>query len=667
MSKPTLNLNDNHRNTLLAGFRYIDRLLAEAVAGLTPAEDGAIFTLLIPDATPVQRKIISDQVARVRRAIRAALEACSVSIRPPPIGALWSLQSSLISIDIALEELGPAHLRGYGSIDDATAEGIRTLQAQIRTVLADLQNYVASGSGANLAARLERLDQTRDEVRLLSELERVIRSHGLVELRHALSLLLDRLEKNRWTVAFVGRVSCGKSSLLNYLLVTDILPSGVTPVTAVPIRIVPGPELVATVSFASSKPVRIPGAQIGEFASEERNPGNRRQVTDIVLEMPATRLAGDVCFVDTPGLGSLATAGGAQTLGFLPRCDLGVFLLDCSSTLTEEDLAVIRTLFECGADVLVVLSKADLLGPADRDSMLAYVGRQLAASLSREVPISLVSVADGHATLTEAWFAHALAPRQAMHLQLAAQALRRKAGGLKEAVIAALNRYCDRFIHASISLGSGANLGAAQAALEGNRRRLFDLVFRATPSVDAVVDEAADILVRETVKSPEDRPKALAEILARIASRVGDACEKILQETRLVIARSLEQAGRSAAVPELPIPASRPLFDPAATAAAVGVDPNLRRWPTGVIRRALLRRSLRIRGRVALDESLRAYGSSLIAWGQQYLDDLGRQFNAEVGIAESGLAAVDPAAPSPGLIQDLELLRNWNSLARDPS
>ena len=329
MSRPPLHLNENHQRTLLAGFRYIDNLLAEALAGLHSGDDGSIFSPTVPDATPVQRRVITDQAARLRRTLRAALDACAIPVSPPTVGALWNVRCTLISLDIALEDMSPDHLRGYGAIDETTAAGVSALQAQIRTILGELQAYIESGLGGDLTVRLACLDQTKDEVRLLRELERIVTAHGLVELRGALTRLLDRLEKNWWTVAFIGRVSSGKSSLLNHLLATRVLPAGVTPITAVPIRIVSGAEATATVFFATEKARKIPAGELGDFASEEHNPGNARQVTDILLELPAVRLAGDICFVDTPGLGSLATAGAAQTLAFLPRCDLGVSAARC--------------------------------------------------------------------------------------------------------------------------------------------------------------------------------------------------------------------------------------------------------------------------------------------------------------------------------------------------
>ena len=89
----------------------------------------------------------------------------------------------------------------------------------------------------NLQERLERLEQTGEEVSLLRKLETVITEHGLVEFRSTLSMVLDRLEDNSFEIAMFGGVSSGKSSLLNAILETDVLPVGVTPITAVPTRL----------------------------------------------------------------------------------------------------------------------------------------------------------------------------------------------------------------------------------------------------------------------------------------------------------------------------------------------------------------------------------------------------------------------------------------------
>jgi GTP-binding protein EngB required for normal cell division len=661
MPNPAIRLNENHRRALLAGFRHIDRLLTDGSVGLGPSDDTAIFGLVSPDATPVQKKVIADQIKRVRQAVRKALDACDLAIPPPTVAALWSLQTYLMSVDITLEEMGPKHLVGYGPLDQATADAVRAFQAQIRATVADVQKFVASGSGGDLAARLRRLDHTRDEIRLLAEVERIITERGLVELRPALSVLLEKAEFNPWTVAFVGRVSSGKSSLLNFLLSCDLLPSGITPVTAVPIRIVPGAEVVATVSFALERPLRIPGGRLEAFASEDQNPGNARHVTDILLEIPSTRFSGNVCLVDTPGLGSLATAGAAETLAFLPRCDLGVFLLDCAGTLTEEDVAVMRSLLEGGAEVLVVASKADLLTAEEQPRMLSYLRRQLSESFGRELPVSLVSVAEGYQGEAERWFAETLEPRQHDHERLAADGLRRKVGALREAVLSALIRRQGLTRRFSRATDQEAILGPARSALERQSRRLYDVITNATPRPEAVWEEVAETLAQPSYRSRTGTfDNILAAILARIASRMDNALAKHLEEVRLGLMSAAEQSGMGAEA--FPRPAAKPLFDASAIIAASPNSLPWRYWPRWLFR-VILRARLAASATDTLEKSVRAYEASLRRWGERYIEELARQFNVGAGLA-SGAGEIEEESPSiEELERDVALLSHWNQPA----
>src|SRR5208337_3222577 len=107
------------------------------------------------------------------------------------------------------------------------------------------------------------------------------------------------------------------------------------------------------------------GGRSLRFATEQQNPGNAKHVTRITITITASRLASGVSFVDTPGLGSLATSGAAETLAYLPKCDLGVVLIDAGSTLTEEDVRTIRALQEAAIPAHILLSKTDLLDRPD--------------------------------------------------------------------------------------------------------------------------------------------------------------------------------------------------------------------------------------------------------------------------------------------------------------
>jgi GTP-binding protein EngB required for normal cell division len=184
-------------------------------------------------------------------------------------------------------------------------------------------------------------------------------------------MILDRLESKAFEIALFGRVSSGKSSLLNYIVQSDVLPVGVNPITAVPTRLAYGAEPKLLVWFAHKSSEQVDIARLPEFVTEELNPANSKHITRITVALPSARLRDGVVLVDTPGLGSLATAGAVETLAYLPRCDLGVVLIDAGSTLTEDDLGTIRALYEAGVPASVLLSKADLLAPVGLRNIVA--------------------------------------------------------------------------------------------------------------------------------------------------------------------------------------------------------------------------------------------------------------------------------------------------------
>jgi predicted GTPase len=173
----------------------------------------------------------------------------------------------------------------------------------------------------------------------------IITAHGMIELRGALVMLLERLENHAFEIGIFGRVSSGKSSLLNHLLGSEILPVGVTPVTAFPTRVSYGIRPQAIIEFAEDKPQTVELSRLTEFATEQQNPGNAKHVMRIRVQVPARRLREGVTFVDTPGLGSLATAGAEETVAYLPRCDLGIVLVDgCLSAARKKPRLASRAL-----------------------------------------------------------------------------------------------------------------------------------------------------------------------------------------------------------------------------------------------------------------------------------------------------------------------------------
>lgn len=431
-------LNSNHERRLSVTCRHIDKLLAEMESALNVSASKLAFPQYALDLSPAQRRVVEDYISRIRAQLIRVLDGQRMERPSADIPVSRALHVNLTFVDIAAEELKPEYMSGYGQVPQAAAVELNGIAAELKGLVRQLDQYLMRGSRENLQERLQRLEQTGDEVPLLKRLESVISEHGLVEFRSTVSMILDRLEDNSFEIAIFGRVSSGKSSLLNAILGTDVLPVGVTPITAVPTRLWYGDSPAVHVWFANRTPEQFDISQLPQFVAEQMNRGNEKHVTRILVQIPSPRLREGITFVDTPGLGSLATRGAAETLAYLPRCDLGVVLIDAGSTLTPDDLQTIQILYDAAIPANVLLSKADLLTLDDRSRVIGYVRDHIKEELNLDLGVHAVSVMSGSKDLLQQWFEQDIAPLYSQRQDLKLRSIRRKLGALQQSVEMAL-------------------------------------------------------------------------------------------------------------------------------------------------------------------------------------------------------------------------------------
>jgi len=362
-------------------------------------------------------------------------------------------------------------------------------------------------------------------------------------------------------------------------------------------------------------------------------------------------------------LGSLATTGAAETLAYLPRCDLGVVLIDAGSTLTAEDLSTIQALNEAAISTAVLLSKADLLDPADAGKSAEYIGQQIRSHLRMEIAVHAVSVQPGFTYLLDRWFEEEIAPLHERRQQLTAESLKRKIGALRDAVAGVLTARLNR---ADSRMEAREPLPQAEAAeAEAKLRRIsarFEEVreewFRHTLDLreygPALPREAAARIVDAWRASASAAPvtwESLSALATSIAAEKAGAIRSVMEQlardlavTIREVSSRLEDDGASAAEELSSVVKEMPRIDLGAG------DLFLTPPRTIKLSRALAVRSVESQLRAAagapIEEAFATYASMLDAWSRRVAGELQLKFNSYADAHRARLARL--SAPDSG-------------------
>jgi tRNA U34 5-carboxymethylaminomethyl modifying GTPase MnmE/TrmE len=286
-----------------------------------------------------------------------------------------------------------------------------------------------------------------------------------------------------------------------------------------------GASLQAAVTYGDGRNEIIPIEQLAALVTEQGNPGNLRNVARALVEVPSRRLKQGIVLVDTPGLGSLARKGAAETLAYLPVCDLALLLIDAGTTLNEEDIGTLRLLYEAGIPALVMLSKSDLLAEGDLHRTVAYIKDELHRELGITVQVHAVSSVPAASVLLDHFFERELLPRFEEAQALREASMARKTGALRDSVVAALdtileqgNRQKSQPAVQAPELESRLRLVTGEI---GELRTSLDhAFFEFGESPQAVIEEVADRALSLTHSRPAHQRAATHGVASRRGARL---------------------------------------------------------------------------------------------------------------------------------------------------
>ena len=202
---------------------------------------------------------------------------------------------------------------------------------------------------------------------------------------------LYRLASNkRFTVAFVGEFSRGKSSLINRILNKDLLPVATLPTTALLTRIVYGDTPRMTVCSKDGEKIKeLPVKQESWEGLKAANFGEKEPEGMVVVEYPDKWLGEyAIDFLDTPGAGDLEEKRAMVIERAMVNADAAIIAIDASKALSQtEQLFIQQKIMSRGVPfVALAVTKLDLVRPNDRLQVISFIHNRL-KTLKISMPI----------------------------------------------------------------------------------------------------------------------------------------------------------------------------------------------------------------------------------------------------------------------------------------
>jgi GTP-binding protein EngB required for normal cell division len=670
-------LNGNQKFRLRITCQYIDKLLGDLDHILHAATSPSPFPRYIVDITSAQVRVLEDHIRRFRSQLLRTIAWQQMKPEPPDIPATRAVLTNLAFVDIAVEELKPSYMRGSGAVPEDAVNELNGVVHELRSLVTGMERYLKQELTTDLEKRLQHLETTGFDVDLLRLLEQIVTRNGLVEFRPRIDALAARLEDDSFELALFGRVSSGKSSLLNALLNTDVLPVGINPITAVPTKLRYGPKLKAAVAFGDGQSTIVSVEELAKLVTEQGNPGNLKNVVRAIVEVPSPRLRDGILLVDTPGLGSLAKRGAAETLAYLPSCDLALLLIDAGAALNEEDIGTLRLLYEAGIPALVLLSKADLLAEGDLHRAISYIEEHIERDLGLHVTVHSVSALSHYSILLDQFFERELFPRFEKARVLRNSSVARKIGSLREAVTSAMESSLHRGKREDLKIQVDSSelesLLRVVTGEVGEQGTVLDHAFRTfgeTP--DAVLNSVAQegVVWARTTSESKISPLQLSEWLHDVTTRSIQPPIDRLHEVGQHAVKSLQKIAQDMGRSDTPLEEDfeillrdLPRFELATLPNAVGI----RYWSVlgETVLRSRIRASLRESVGPHLKQELHLYGMALSRWSEQivrklealvnsYADAYRVQLHRAKGLSGKNI--------NPEQMEvDFELLLHWNA------
>ena len=200
--------------------------------------------------------------------------------------------------------------------------------------------------------------------------------------RPTMETVLEQITSRCYRVAVIGEFKRGKSSLLNALLGTEILPTDILPTTGTVSRIVYGATQEMTICYKDGTQQQRDLSELQHYGTklDEDAEGRLQKIREILVQYPSVFCRDGIELIDTPGLNDDEHMT-ETTLGVLKDIDAAIVVISAKMPLSMTERDLIVRLLSCHEihDIIFVVTFIDAVSNRrrDQDRMIEYIRQRI--------------------------------------------------------------------------------------------------------------------------------------------------------------------------------------------------------------------------------------------------------------------------------------------------
>lgn len=196
----------------------------------------------------------------------------------------------------------------------------------------------------------------QSKMEILTALYEVFRSAGDESNADKMKQLIMKANQDEFVIAFCGHFSAGKSSMINFFLQDQILPSSPIPTSANMVKVQKG-EDYAKVFYHNAPPVLFPAPY--DFKEVKKFAKDGDSVLAITISSSEFPLPDSCVIMDTPGIDSTDDAHRVSTESALHLADVVFYVMDYNHVQSEVNFLFTKELVEANKPTYLIINMID--------------------------------------------------------------------------------------------------------------------------------------------------------------------------------------------------------------------------------------------------------------------------------------------------------------------